>query len=271
MRLRRIIMATMAVSLAIAPVMARAAEQGPGYVTSNPADGEKRPSAPEEVWIMFDMPLDQSSILRVVDECGRRVDDKNVVVVANRISVGIAKTPSGHYEAHWQVRAPTGALGDEIGNFHFEVTNGDPCGSGGHEGHGGEPNGKGKKHEGHGGGGGQGGGHKGGHEGSGSGGHSGSQGHSGGPTSTHTMADGSEMGDHEMNGNGHGEGHGKGQGKGNGHDGHQEPADAPARTIAAPGAPELPPVEGQAVLIALLICMMLGTAGGYVVRVNGRL
>ena len=274
MRLHRIVLATVALTLALAPLSARAAGAPPEYVTSSPAEGEKLASAPAEVWIAFTMPLDPSSKMRVVDECDRRVDDGNIEVTGNRISIGIDKEPSGHYIVTWVARAPSGATGDGAGTYHFEVTGGTSCGGGGgHEGHGGGKEGgnhKGhggggcgcdKKHEGHGSNGGD-------HSGSGhsDSGHSGS-GHS--SSGTHTANHSSMSGDHGNSGdhsmNGHGE-HGKGKsGKGK-HAGHEEEPEVLSKELAAPGVPELPSVAGSDVLLALLICMVLGAAGGYVVR-----
>lgn len=261
-------------ALVVAP--ASAGEIAPEYVSSEPSDGEELHRAPDRVEVTFSEPLDESSELAVEDGCGRTVDDGQVAVDGNTISVGISKKPSGHYQVSYSASGLAGITGTTNGGFHFMVHFGEKCsgdGGGGHANHGGKKkNDKNDGHDGHGGntGGGS-------HDGSGSGDHS---------TSDHSTTTGTTHGDdhmttsdHSMSGPGdrnehnkHGNRHGKNKRHGK-HRDHvkqpQEPDDGATDdpTFAAgDGAPIEP--DGRAVLFALVFSLALGSVGGWFLRVS---
>ena len=111
------------------------AANGPRYVSSEPEDGARLHRAPERVSATFSEPLDGTSYLQVRDECGRRVDDRRVEIVANRMTVGLAKAPAGHYEVDYLARGMGGVTGQERGTFHFSVHLGPSCDGSGSTGH----------------------------------------------------------------------------------------------------------------------------------------
>jgi len=242
--------ATLAV--AMAPAVAHAA---PSYLTSQPEKGTELSEPPEEVRIVFNQPLDLDGDLIVADECLRRIDDGNVVIAGNTITVGIAKTPSGVYSAAWRVAAPAGVGGgDATGKIEFTVTSGQRCGpaarSGneGHEGHGGSQNGDGHEE----------------HDGSG-GGHGGDHSDGGGSSSEHaghlsTQASGAP--DHAHSDATHEKNGAQAKG-GNGRGGSKVVA---APRFASPLGDLVEPVSGSTVLAALLVSLGLGLAGGWMIR-----
>lgn len=258
----------------VAPAAAHGA-MSPTYVSSQPSDGAKLDEAPEQVEVTFDEPLDQSSELRVDDECGRRIDGGDVTVQANMMSVGIAQSPSGTYRVTYFARSLGGVTGQETGIFSFLVRGGPSCGpkaGGGHEGHG---DGKGD------GGKGSGGKHDGGHQDGSSDGHPGSGGghQSGGPE--HSKMDHASKGDHSsMNhkkGSGkHGSGkhrsgkHGSGPGAKGAHGLldilDQNEREAEGALAADEGA--FPAPDGRAIALALALSVLMGVLGGWFLRVS---
>lgn len=268
-------------ALVVAP--ASAAGMAPTYVSSEPSDGEELHRAPERVEVTFSEPLDESSDLTVSDSCGRRVDDGSPTVDGNTISVGIALEPSGHYQVAYSATGLAGLTGTTKGSFHFMVHFGKACGGdggGGHQNHGGNGTGGGGGgggggHGQHGGGGGDGDDHEGGdgHSGAGHGssGAGGASTHPGGHMSSSTHDP--ETSGHE---GGHGErhrnkGHGKGQGKHKGHEKAADPKtddpDEPGPLASGDGQPVAP--DGTAVMLALGLSLLLGTIGGWFLRVSG--
>jgi methionine-rich copper-binding protein CopC len=244
------------IALTMAPSAAQAA---PGYLTSQPEDQEKSAEAPENVQIVFDQPLDLDGILVVVDACEKRVDDGNVAIVGNTISVGIERAPSGLYVAVWRVKAPGGVGGEGAGRIEFTVTSGKACGA--------VP----RTHGNHGGG--NGGGGDGEHDGHGSGGGSG-----GGKHEDHTSsADSGTHGDHATTlaaGGDHDSPHGNGNGKGHGAHGKQGEGNEPRSdqvlasqpNLASPLGDVADPVSGSVVLASLLIALAMGVVGGWMIR-----
>lgn len=263
-RYRYLMVLSAAFALALAPTVAHAA---PAYVTSDPENHEEMDQAPAEVRVVFDNPLDPSSLLLVTDECNREIDDGNILIAANTISVGIDQTPKGTYTVRWKVRAPGGVGGDASGQIIFHVTEGKFCGpasertgSGGHGGHGNHGGGGdgGGGHGNHGGGGDGGGGH--GNHGSNTGGHSGHD-----PSGT----------DHSAHAASNDQAHEQGAGEhGNHGDGKDKDDGAPETPgVAAPQPPVLAgddsgaaTVTGDAVLMALMTSLLLGAAGGWLIR-----
>lgn len=277
-------------AMLVAPAAAGpAGAMAPGYVSSEPSDGEMMEQAPDRVEVTFDEPLDPSSQLKVTDECGRRVDDREVEVQANTMSVGIALKPIGEYKVFYFVKGIGGLTGQESGSFDFMVHSGPSCGKqddGGHGNHGGgngsgNHNGGGddgsKGHNGHSGSGGGDGGtdHSSMNPGSSSrAGHSPAN-HTGPAATTHSSgAPGSGR---------HGSGkHGSGKHAGGKHgDGKHGAAGAHGlldileqnerdeeRALAA-GPEGLPAPDGQAVALALALSLLMGVIGGWFLRVSG--
>lgn len=263
---------------------AAAGSLSPTYVSSEPADGAELENAPEEVTVTFDEPVDESSKLRVTDECGRTVDDGVVETFANRLSVGIAKEPSGRYDVLYRAVGVGGATGSELGTFSFEVLNGPSCGpaargdhggghgsdTGGHgDGHGGSGDGQdhGGSGVGHHGGSASGGGHAGDHAGGTA--HSGDHvaaasahgGHSGGEDDGHGSSVG-HGGKHGRHGAGQGQ-HGAGR---HGDDGQQPSAAGPGTTPAG-GQELVPSADTTALLLALALVVGFAVLGGWLLRI----
>src|SRR5918996_243770 len=107
------------------------AGNAPEYVSSEPGKGEQLHQAPGRVEITFSEPLDPSSGLAVADECGRRVDDGEVEILANQMSVGIARSPAGEYTVRYTAVGVAGATGSSPGAYSFVVHAGPACGGGG--------------------------------------------------------------------------------------------------------------------------------------------
>jgi methionine-rich copper-binding protein CopC len=279
----------------VAPAAAAEA-MAPGYMSSEPSDGEMLDEAPERVEVTFDEPLDQSSVLTVSDECGRKVDDGDVEVQANTMSVGLALKPTGKYEVSYFAKGVGGLTGQESGTFDFMVHSGPSCGKtdgGGHGGHNGGNNGG---HDGGGQGSGQ---HRGGHQGGGNGGSTGQNDHSGGGSggSNHdsTGHNSSSTQAHSSTnlsattGSRHGSGkddsgkHGSGKPGGGKHGGGKHGAAGAhgrldileknerkeERALAAGLAGDLTAPDGEAVVLALALSLLMGVVGGWFLRVSG--
>ena len=245
--------------LLVLPATAAGAERlAPEYSSSDPADGEELHQAPQTVTITFSEPLQEGdSTIEVTDHCGNRVDDRNVQVSLNEMSVGIAKTPSGHYMVEYRATGLAGITGSSEGRFSFTVHAGKSCsGGGGHGGHGGHMGGQG------------GGGHNG-------------HGDSDHDMNRHTMHQGGGHSSGTHTGSTHTEGEHSGIAGHNGHDGdghedhHAARADQaadidsnPELAAAQTPFPQLSP-DSTAVILALLLCAGFGVLGGWVLRVSG--
>jgi methionine-rich copper-binding protein CopC len=263
--MRRFLIAIATAGL-FAVLFAPAAAAAPAVVDSDPADGAEEHQAPDAVTITFDMPLDpETSLIKVVDECGRRIDAENTSVQLNEMTVDIAEKPAGLYKAFYYANPPAGATGSSTGYIDFTVHAGPSCGPEGksHHGHGGGGNDGG--HEGHGGS-----GHEGGNHGSSHEAHTGNTDHtthsgSSSDHSTHTSAathtdHASGNGNSAHGGSGrHTDHHKNGGGKVRAAGGDRPPP------TAAPGD-ALDVSDGQAILISLAACLVLGVAGGWMIR-----
>lgn len=255
--MRRLLVAIATASL-FAVLVAPAAHAAPTVTGSDPADGSKVHEAPDTVTITFDMPLDDSSLIKVVDGCGRQIDAENTTIRLNEMSVGIAKKPSGVYKAFYYANPPAGITGSSDGSISFIVHGGAACdGSAKTQHHGGDSDGHdGGQHDGH---------------DKGAGDH---EGHDN--TTDHTTHPGSST-DHSThdrstghtthaaathNGRGTNAGHGKHHPRGGG--------GAPIAGGREPGpraaAGDLVLSDGQAILVSLGACLLLGVAGGWMVR-----
>ncbi len=293
------------VALLAAPVGAAEA-MAPTYVSSEPEDGAMLERAPERVEVTFDEPLDEASDLSVKDECGRTIDAGDARVEANTISVGLALKPVGVYEVTYFAKGVGGLTGQETGTFDFMVHKGPTCGEnarghgghgddegnehgGGHEGTGGGGNHGGSGNHGgggnHAGGGNHGGGSSGGREHSGSSGHTPSHGSGGGTnygsadhSSRHDGSGGAgrhnpgKHGSKQHGGGGHGGKHGGEHGIAGAHGlldilEKNERKEERALAAAGDGIPVAP--DGQAVLLALALSLVMGVLGGWFLRVSG--
>jgi methionine-rich copper-binding protein CopC len=122
------------------------ASAAPQYQSSSPEDGEVVHKAPAQVSVTFSEPLDESSQMIVKDHCGNRLDDKNIEISLNEMSVGIAKKPAGHYMVTYRATGIGGVTGSTNGTFSFKVHAGTECSGGTHH-HGGSETGH-QNHEG---------------------------------------------------------------------------------------------------------------------------
>ena len=293
-----------------APAVAAGASGGPQsgamapqYMSSDPENGSASHEPPESVSISFSEPLGEGSSLRIYDPCANRIDDKQLVMSANEMSIGLAKTPSGIYEAQYVASGLVSATGESRGTITFTVHGGKACGPG--EGQGQQGPAGGGEHSGHEGGGGQsgggqsGGGQSGGNEGAGHGGGAGSHGSGGGSTSSsgsnhssgqhsagsstdaggaHSSSNSSSAGHSSSthsspaSGNQSSEGHGSGK-----HGGSSRATataqDPPAQADSAPGpfaasddVLDFQLSETTTVLTALAAASLFGLGGGWIIR-----
>ncbi len=257
----------------VSPSLAAQAD-GPLFVASDPEAGDQLKDAPERIEVTFSEPLDPSSELLVIDECGRLIDGDTIVTV-NSMETDLKKTPSGAYTVRYRAKGPGGLSGETSGGFQFVVADGPSCGGlhGGHEPrHGGKHKG-GKEHEG-------GGRHQSSHYGDG---HKGSPDHSNMSHSDGRHSDGADHAGMSHQSGRHGQDH-----KGMDHKGMDHGSDHPrvgnskhgtdhgsrhdesspaSTTLAAPQGPQGQlGVEGSAVAMALGAALLLGTAGGWLIR-----
>ena len=280
MRLGLILRASL-LALAVLGWAAAPALAAPQVIAQDPEPGtEFHEDAPERVTITFSEPLDDTSKITVVDDCGGRVDDREVTIsgtAQNELSIGIAKTVQSTYTVEY---AATGVSGTATGSYAFVVHGGSPCdgsSGGGHGGHGGGGGGGGNGGDGGSGGGGGHDGHGSGSGGSGSGdpgGHDGN--HSGmGDDVDHSQMSAEEhakmTGDHDGHKNkknGKHANHNPDDGTSDGaNDGNGDGNDEPP---FAAGDDQLPSdiPTGTTVAISLGLALALGGLGGWVLRVS---
>lgn len=245
--------------IAAAPAIA---QSPPSYQSSDPAKDEMLDHPPSEVTVTFDQPLDQSSWMKVLDECGKEISSGAATVDLTEMTVPIGKTPAGMYEVVYKAVGLGTVTGASTSSFEFMVHHGKPCGgkkkpthhhpkkdkddehnhndddpSPGHDDH--DMDSGTTDHTSH------------------SSGPSGSTGHSG-----HTMAPGSD----------HSGGHGDGHGKHGGRD-PKRPAtisDAPP-TLAGGTAGAPVTADAEAVLVGLGLALAVGVLGGWLLRMSGKL
>lgn len=270
--MRRTTIAMLASALLALFVLPGIAQAAPAVLASDPERDSEVHEAPAEVSITFDMPLDaNASKLGVFDECGRRLDAGDLEVLGNKMTVSIEKTPAGLYEMRYVATPPAGATGTSSGIIPFTVHGGTVCGpeAGGHGGHGGN---EGNHNGGHGGNGGQG-GHNGGHSNHEPGGTAASnQGqHSGHGSGTSATASSGSHTSHSESSMTAAAGHTSGN---SGHNHGSKPNKNNDDIIdLTAGVPEVAGIQVENIpmstgLWALLMCLLLGAAGGYLVR-NG--
>ena len=124
--MRRVLIVSAGVWLALLPLGAPLARTGPEPVSSSPEDGETVHRAPDRVEMTFSEPLDPSSNITVLDECDRVVSG-DTDVSANEMSTPLTLKPSGHYRVQWEATGLAGASGTNRGDFSFHAHMGDPC------------------------------------------------------------------------------------------------------------------------------------------------
>jgi methionine-rich copper-binding protein CopC len=251
--------------LALVPLGAASAAAAPAYTSSDPADGAELHEAPASVSVTFSEPLDPGSELKVF-ACGKRVDAGETTVTINELEVELASGPTGKYEARWVATGLAGVTGTSEGAISFSVGHGQvSCSGSGHEGHG-----SGNKGE-HGGHKDPGGNHEGGehsdsghsnttHSGSG---HSGTSAHSG--TGSHSSSSAHSSSGHKDSG--HGGNHEMDHDKAGNEDGPADANDGGNHEFASDNGPlPIPTPEAGAVLLALVACVGLGVAAGWLAR-----
>ena len=269
MRYLRFVLAALAIGAWAAgplPGASAAALLAPSYQSSEPSKGAMVDEPPSEVAVTFSEPLDQSSWMKVLDECGEEVSAGAATIQLNEMTVQMGEdTPNGMYEVVYKAVGLAGATGTSGSSFEFMVHDGKPCGDG-HGTH--HPPGKGKgksKHKGHDPGDDDHDDHDPGrddHDDHTPGtsthtGHTGMPGMTGSTTHsghTTTAADG-----------GHGAGHGNHRGGGNPPAGNGEPPPlATGDTIPASA-------DAEAVLVGLGLALAVGVLGGWLLRMSGNL
>lgn len=107
-----------------------AAQSPPSYQSSEPAKDAMMDHPPDDVTVTFDQPLDQSSWMNVLDECGNEIDSGAATVSLNEMTVGVGKTPAGTYKVVYKAVGIAGATGASTSTFEFMVHHGKPCGAG---------------------------------------------------------------------------------------------------------------------------------------------
>ena len=265
--LRFVLVALALGAWAAGPMPSAAAQTAPSYQSSEPAKDAMLDHPPAEVKVTFDQPLDQSSWMNVLDECGKEIDAGPATVDLNELTVDIGDTPSGMYKVVYKAVGLAGATGSSASSFEFMVHHGEPCAGGSSHHHGG---GKMNHHGGHG-------GHDmhGGHDGD----HQGHDGHSGMDMAgmDHSGHSGMDMAGMDHSGHTMDMAHGSEHDAGHHHHGAGH-GGAPSRT----GGAEPPPLaggtggvpvgaDGEAVLIGLGLALAVGVLGGWLLRMSSTL
>lgn len=245
---------TWLVGLALVAAWAVPALAAPVYLSSEPPEDAELEEAPGEVRVTFSEPLDAGSSMLVRNECGGQIDDKNVEVLANEMTVGISSKPKGVYKVFYLARGLAGATGTTEGSFTFKVTSGPACAAPEKE----QPH----RHQGH-----DMGGKKQGRHGH----HGGAAEHSAGsdhdPSSTSTHVTHGQASSHATDGHG---GHGPSKKSG------PVSSDAPNASGSAPVTNRFPALAaddatrssgGDALLASLALALVCGALGGLLLRV----
>lgn len=239
-----------------------AAQSPPSYQSSEPSKDEMMDHPPSEVTVTFDQPLDQSSWMNVLDECGNEIDAGPATVNLNEMTVEIGKTPSGMYEVVYKAVGLGTVTGSSTSTFEFMVHHGKPCGGKKKPRHHHPEKKKDDPHD-----------------------------HDDARSDEHTAhddrsSDESDHSDHSgmsgMSGPGHsghsttsesggGARHGAGHGK---HGSGESPPDAgddipPSLAGGTAGAPVT--ADAEAVLIGLSLALAIGVLGGWLLRMSGNL
>lgn len=129
MRFLKLVLASLtAGALVVLPVASAGAQAPPSYQSSEPAKDAMMDHPPSEVTVTFDQPLDQSSWMNVLDECGKEIDAGPATVELTEMTVQIGdRTPSGMYKVVYKAVGLAGATGTSTSSFEFMVHHGSPC------------------------------------------------------------------------------------------------------------------------------------------------
>lgn len=129
MRLLKLVLASLTAGALVAlPVASAGAQAPPSYQSSEPAKGAMMDHPPSEVTVTFDQPLDPSSWMNVLDECGKEIDAGPAAVDLTEMTVQIgSRTPSGMYKVVYKAVGLAGATGTSTSSFEFMVHHGSPC------------------------------------------------------------------------------------------------------------------------------------------------
>ncbi|HYP22003.1 MAG TPA: copper resistance protein CopC [Actinomycetota bacterium] len=267
--LRYLLVALAVGALSAGSLPSAAAQAAPSYQSSDPAKDEMMDHPPTSVTVTFDQPLDQSSWMNVLDECGKEIDAGAATVDLNEMTVDIGKSPSGTYEVVYKAVGVAGVTGESASSFEFMVHHGKPCGAKkkdhhhdpdkkkpDHHDHGDDDDGPGHDD----------------HEDMDMGSGSGSSDHSDHPGMSGSSGS-SGHSDHSTASTGHeGAGHG-------GRHGNHDPGKPGGQATGATDPPVLAtgdgavPIgaDGQAVLVGLGLALAEGVLGGWLLRVSGNL
>jgi methionine-rich copper-binding protein CopC len=262
MRYLRLVLAALAIGAwAAGPLVgaAAAALLAPSYQSSEPSKGEMMDHPPSEVRVTFSEPLDQSSWMNVLDECGNEIDAGPATVELNEMTVGIGKTPSGTYEVVYKATGLAGATGSSTSSFEFMVHHGKPCGGGKKNHHHDDKKKHPNKHDEH-----DDDEDHDGHDDDGTSGHSGHSGMTGMPGSTDHS--GHDMGSMDHDTTGQGGGHGR-HAKHPRDPGPRAEDDTPTLAGGTGDAPVT--ADAQAALVGLALALLVGVLGGWLLRMSG--
>ncbi len=248
----RLARAGLAASFAVALVIAAAlpAWAHAAYKDSTPGDGETVSSPPSQVTAEFTEPITNNSYLEVYDPCGQRVDNGDSQISGYDMSITMSAEAAGEYVVEFAAQSIDTHV--TYGSFSFTSSGGMPCAGddpaqpasgGGDDGGGGSSGGGGR---------------------TGSGGAGPGSASGGGGASSSGGGGAAATGRHAK--------HRDGEGKANARERGGDASGSGEETVTfentgdrgpepAPAAWDLPV---GAVLMALVLCVMIGAAGGRV-------
>jgi methionine-rich copper-binding protein CopC len=127
--MRKLLVAALAAAFAMTALPALAGPESPMLLQADPADGAKLKTAPDQVTLTFDEPLDIAySRIEVYDSCGNRVDKGGAQATLVQLSVALGRRPKGRYTVYYVASMyPKGATGQTTGYLHFTVASGKAC------------------------------------------------------------------------------------------------------------------------------------------------
>lgn len=96
------------------------------YKDSDPKDGETVSSPPSRVTAEFTEQVVQDSYLQVFDPCGRQVDNRDSLVVHDRITVSMSGEAQGVYVVRFNVVSAVDGH-QTVGSFDFTSSGGSEC------------------------------------------------------------------------------------------------------------------------------------------------
>ncbi|MEA2516427.1 MAG: CopC domain [Actinomycetota bacterium] len=128
--MRRRFGSVLVASLAFALIggAAVAGPTSPMLLQSDPADGAKLSTAPDQMTLTFSQPLDAHYSRVEIYACGKRVNPTTVTVTASQMTTAINKHPRGTYKVFYFANGtPKGATGETAGSLTFTVKKGPSC------------------------------------------------------------------------------------------------------------------------------------------------